>query len=245
MKVASRKRSGKSEEQLLTTMERGFGKKAEALEISDKASHAKALEFIEGCYEFDKRVQAFMGGDIKKAHELWKSLTGKRKKLLDASKAARAIVSRKVVAYEDVERKKQAELEKEKQAELRKKEEEHREDRARTHEEMGMPGLAAEIRNEPIEVPLPAAPQAVAVKEGLGIKGRWKADLISQDPLERQKNLLELVKHVAEHPELIELLTIVPSALNRVAETFKQNLKIPGVRAWEDRKVERAGKYSR
>ncbi len=105
MKASSRK-VGKSEEHFLISMVIGFARKIAALVVTDKASSKKALDFVDGCYEFEKRVHSFMDGDVKKAHELHSSLSGKRRKLLDASKAARKTVGDRVVAYEQEEQRK-------------------------------------------------------------------------------------------------------------------------------------------
>ena len=228
------------EEKALLSMVKGFDRKVTAIVVTDKASSKKALDFVDGCYEFDKRVHAFCDGDVKKAHELHKSLSGKRKKLLDASKAARRAVGNLVVAYEQAEQRKARIVEAEEQERLRKKAEAEREERAEVHEEMGMPNIAEEIREEEVVVPAPSVESTVAKVEGLGTVGRWKAEISGATDVEQQKSLVLLVKYIAENPDHIDLVKFHPAAGNRLADMVKSNKQIPGLRIWEEKKLERS-----
>ncbi len=239
MKSSSRK-VGKSEEHFLISMVKGFARKIAAIFVTDKASCKKALDFVDGCYEFDKRVHAFMDGDVKKAHELHKSLSGKRKKLLDASKAARKLVGDRVVKYEQEEQQKARIAEAKEQEVLRKKAEAEREERAKAHEELEMPGLAEEIRQEEVVVPAPSVESTVAKVDGIGTVGRWKAELAGVSDVEQQASMILLVKYIAANPDHVDLMKYHPAAGNRLAEMVKSNKQIPGLRIWEDKKLERS-----
>ncbi len=239
MKASSRK-TGNAEEQALISMEKGFVRKAAAITVTDKASSKKALDFVDGCYGFERRVHAFMDGDVKKAYDLHKSLSGKRKKLIVASEAARKLVGDRVVAYEEGEQRKARIAEAKEQEVLRKKAEAEREERASTHEDMGMPGIAEEIRQEEVIVPTPSVASTVAKVDNIGTVGRWKAEVAGVSDVEQQTNMVLLVMYIANNPDHVDLVKFHPAAGNRLAEMVKSNKKSPRLRIWEDKKLERS-----
>lgn len=206
--------------------------------ITNVETHAQALEFIDKTYELKRKAEKVFRPDIQNAHRTWKGLTSKLKSITDAADRAKAIINPKVVAWQEAREKEARERERQQQEELRKQEEEHILDRAITHEEMGCPNIATEILDEPVVVPRPEVIPETAKREGLITKSRWTAEVADD------RALLALVKHIAEHPEHVELVKPNPSALNRLAGALKQNLKIPGVTVKEEKKVQRAGKFT-
>lgn len=100
---------------------------------------------------------------------------------------------------------------------------------ARAAEQAKQPELAKEIRDEPIETPLPAARPQVAKVRGASIPDTYAAEVIGY-PDDTVK-FLELVTYVATNPDYLNLLLPNMVALNKLATAQKQGLKIPGVRA--------------
>ena len=206
---------------------------AEKVVVDSPKAHESAQEFIDGTYRFEKRVKEFMDEDISKAHDLHRSLTGKRGILLDASAAARKKVSDAVIAYEDKLEKEAAEAAPAQQMEARQKEEEHQINRAVVHDEMGMPNLANDILNEPIDVPPPRPLVTLTKRAGISTVTRWKvAEVIS---------LPALIKDIAADPDLSHLLKPDIAALNKMATALKGHVKLSGIRFEEDKKKQRTG----
>lgn len=206
--------------------------------VTSKEAHSAALEAIDKSYGVEKGAEKLLRPHIQNAHKTWKGLTGDLKTVVDAVKEFRRILNPKIVAWQDEQEKKAREAEAKKQKELKAKEEEHQLDRAVTADEMGMPNIANEILEEEVVVPAPEVIPEVAKQEGLITKSRWTAEV------KDDRALLQLVKHVAEHPEHVELLKPNQSALNRMAGALKRNMKIPGVEVKEEKKVQRAGKFT-
>ena len=205
---------------------------AEKVIVDSPKAHESAQEFIDGTYRFDNRVKDFMDDDIQKAHSLHRSLTGKKKILLDASAAARKKVSDAVIAYEE-DLAKQAEKEQAvAQTEARKKEEEYQVDRAIVHDEMGMPNLANEILEEEIVIPQAKPSVTLTKKAGLSTVTRWKVEVVS---------LPALIKDIAKDPDMSHLLKPDQAALNKMATALKGRLKLSGIRIEEDKKKQRTG----
>lgn len=213
---------------------------AGALEVADKDSHAAALEFIDRCYGLEKQVRSFMDEDIANAHKTWKGLTSKRKALLDASESARRVVGQKVVKYEDIARKQAAAAQAEAIENQRRKDEEFQLERAIVHEEMGMPGLAAEILDEKPDLMPAEAPMAIATRKGVGTAVRWKGRLAGSTPGEQEEAMGKLIRHIADNPEHRELVKLDDAAVNRLAAALKRGFNIPGLVAYEDKKVQRS-----
>ena len=206
---------------------------AEKIVIDSPKAHEDGEEFIDGTYRFEKRVKAFMDEDIKKADDLHKSLTGKKKILLNASGAARKKVSDAVIAYEDKLEKEAAREQAAAQSEARKKEEAFQVDRAIVHEEMGMPTLANEILEEPIVIPAAKPSVTLTKKAGLSTVSRWKVEEVT--------SLRALIKDIAADPDMSYLLKPDIGALNKMATALKGHVKLAGVRFVEDKKKQRTG----
>ena len=84
----------------------------------------------------------------------------------------------------------------------------------------------------PVVAPAPfIAPRRFAVATPAPVKGvarPWKA------AVDTPAQLLQVIQHVAQHPEYANLLTLNQSALNALAKAQGANLRIPGVRVYQD-----------
>lgn len=199
---------------------------AHELAVTDKGTHEQGLTLLKDLAGAEKRVVELFKEPKNSAHRLHKFLTGLEGAALRPIQDARAEVSKKVTEFE-AEEKRRADEEAKKKAEAARKAEEDR--KLREAEEAAKSGdkqLADEILEEPIETPvIPAAPELAKV-DGVVTTSRWKAEVV--DPL-------ALVKFIAANPQWIHLVEPVMPQLNSLARAQRQNLKLPGVRAVEER----------
>ena len=138
-------------------------------------------------------------------------------------------ISDQCVAWKNLQDEEAEKVRLEEQAALQEKARLANEADARAAEAAKQPELAKEIRDEPVETPLPAARPLVAKVRGATIPDTWAAEVIDY-PANTAK-FLELVVHVAQNPDLIHVLLPNYPSLNKLATAQKQGLKLPGVRA--------------
>lgn len=71
-----------------------------------------------------------------------------------------------------------------------------------------------------------AAPVQTSAKvSGISTSKSWKARITDKEAL---------VKHIADHPELLDWIEIKMTGINGMAKALKQNMQIPGVEAYPD-----------
>lgn len=211
--------------------------KAAVIKVDSPESHKVAQDLIESCYAGIKMAGALYDDEVAQANALHKSLCKKRKILLDGFEQAKQRLSDAVVAYEDKLEKEAADANQAAQAEAYRKEEEHLLDKAITHEEMGCPNIANEILDEPVVIPPPAPLVPLEKSEKLAKAIRWKAEVT---------DLAAFVKDLGSNrindtEDLSHLLKPNQGALNKMAQALHGNLKIKGLRVFEDKKIQRAG----
>jgi colicin import membrane protein len=87
---------------------------------------------------------------------------------------------------------------------------------------------ADRILSEAIDAPPAPVHVETQTAKVAGVSSRktWKAEVT--DPV-------AFVKYVAEHPEHVNLLQVNMTQLNALARAMQENLKIPGVRVFQDR----------
>lgn len=240
--------------------------KESEIEAQALLGHAQSLTVA--CREHDEAAQGFLRAIVQRkkvivdalapaksaAHKAHKELTMLEAKLCDPLDTARAIITGKVLAFQQVERRK-AEAEAHRlQEEARKVEQARRQaeldalEAARkvAEEEALCAAMAADepdqeimlvqaeaanaaaqaeasrIAQEPITAPVVRVAPAVAEVKGVANTGRWKAEMIDK---------LALIRHVAENPQWVHVLTADMTVLNGLARSQKEMLQMPGVRA--------------
>lgn len=162
-----------------------------------------------------------------------------RERLLPLT-TAESLLKRSLLAYDE----EQARIQREEQRWLeemaRKQEEERRLAEAAALEMEGNasddPELlfqANELITQPIETPLVSVARATPKIAGVAYRENWKAECVS---------LLQLVRHVAEHPEHLNLLQANGTALNQLARAQKSGLKLPGVRIICEKNIAAGGR---
>lgn len=203
------------------------------IKVDSPESYDLMQEGIERSYKFDKQVHDFLDPDVKNAHTTWDGLTSKRKRLLDMSKAARNAMGDAAIAYEEKLAKEAAQAAPAEQAEAKQKEEDHQIERAIAHDDLGMPNLADEILEEPIEIPAAKPLVTLTKRPGLGTVTRWKVKEVHDLPA--------LIKDIAADPDLSYLLKPDVAALNKLASALKGHVKLSGITFEEDKKKQRTG----
>ncbi len=206
--------------------------RSQALEVIDAASYETAGEFLRGLKGYEQNVRDLLDEAIQQAHATHKTLTGKRKVLLDPAKAAEKLVKVKMATWVRAEEAKAAEAariaEAAAQAEAKRQAEEEQLAAAAEAEANGdLAEAEAILCEEPTPAPVaPIAPKPAAPKvSGVSIRKVWKAQVT---------DLLELVKAVAAGTAPITLLKADPAALNSYAKSWKEQAALPGVRVWAD-----------
>lgn len=80
--------------------------------------------------------------------------------------------------------------------------------------------------NEMTALVTTAAPMQTSAKvSGISTSKSWKARITDKEAL---------VKHIADHPELLDWVEIKMTGINGMAKALKQNMQIPGVEAYPD-----------
>lgn len=151
-----------------------------------------------------------------------KGLTSLRSTLTEPPEQANRMLNRKATDYEtEQERLARAEqVRLEEQA--RKREEESRLIDAAELEQAGQAEEAAAVLQAPMPQPVIHVPAQVAKIEGVTRRTTYRAEVT---------DLMALIRHVAAHPDLVNLLAANTTALNAMARAQRLELRLPGVRA--------------
>ena len=191
---------------------------ARCLVVSDRETHGVGLRLLQNLVAAEKTVRAKLDPIVDTAHKAHKMLTALRKELLDPIADAKAIVSSKLLDYEEAAKAAAEEEARLLAAQERHSEEERRLALACEAEQDGRILEANAILNEaPAEVVVHVDAEVAAV-EGVGKTYEiWSAEVT---------DLGALVAHGVE-----EYLLPNTVALNAIARAMKGGLKIPGVRA--------------
>ena len=197
---------------------------AKVLIIRDQQSYEKASRFVlDYVNPVLKEIAATFDPIIEKAHQAHKEALAQKNRHAEPLEEAKRIVTSKAKAFEDAQRRIQAEAQRQAEEEARKREEEERIREAQAAEQSG---AAPEEVDAILETPLPVAPVHTAPTFQRG-KGLTRERLFSAQVTSK----LLLVKFVAENPQYLNLLEPNMPALNALARAQQNLLKIPGVQA--------------
>lgn len=197
--------------------------RAQALEITDQASHDRAAEMLLGIKDLMSEAEKHHRPIIDAAHRAHKAAIAGLNRILDPLKAAEAVLKPRIAAFVR-EQQRLAE-------EARRKAEE--EERRRLQEEQLAAAIEAEnqgaaeeevaaILAEPVVAPRVAPPPAFTPAKGVAVRTTWKGECT---------NLMALVKAVAEGKAPVALLQVNQSALDQMARALKSTFSVPGCRA--------------
>lgn len=196
----------------------------EALKINDQTDVEKSVELERGLKDNKKAIEDGFKPIVEEAHKIHKALTAKRGAFLKPIEDALLLIQRKRNAFLS----EQERIRREQEAALLKAQQEAEEaERLRQAELAEMNGDkegAEAILNEQTTIHVPAAPvfeaDTQSKTEGLVTKVIYSAACNDQ---------MALVKAIAGgRTDLLYLLTVDQSALNKLASAQKENFNVPG-----------------
>lgn len=195
---------------------------AAELEVASKQQHEGAQVCLRDLRYAKARVKDRLDPIISDAHKAHKGLTKLRGDLLKPIEEADRIVNGKIDTYEEEQNRIADEIRRTNEAAARKLEEERRLMEAIEAEKDGDQAEAEAILAEPIETPTIQVETETAKVDGVSQRTSWSAEVT---------NRIDLVRYVAANPEWINLIEPAMPALNGLARSQREALKIPGVKA--------------
>lgn len=192
---------------------------ANGLTIKDAETFKAGAAFLLGLKSILKEVAETFDPVVAAAFKAHKAAKAAKDKHSDPLIQAERIVKSKLSVFQVEEATRQREAQRKAQEAARKLEEERALQDAIDLESSGQKAEAEALLAQPVDVPV------VHVESGAkaqGVSTRKAYGAVCHD-------LLALVKHVAAHPEYINLLQENGPALNSMARSLKDAMKIPGV----------------
>lgn len=191
---------------------------AQAITVTDSNTYAQAGEMVRGLKALAKRITEYMADDIKRAHELHKSLTRKRAQAVDPIEAEARRLGREMAAWDAEQQRRRREEEARLAREAKAREEALALEQAALMREQGVPEAEAmAVVEQAIEAPAPVvtlAPAAPKV-EGVSYRSDWRFEITDPHAIPR------------------EYLAIDEKKIGGVVRALKGAAKIPGVRVYE------------
>ena len=163
---------------------------------------------------------------IKKAHEAHKTAVAKKASYADPIKGGTKFLEGLMDEYDAGQERKRLAEERRLQEEARKAEEERRLQEAVELEQSGNKQESEELISAPVEAPVVILSKTTPKVVGLSFQTRWDAEVI---------DFPALVKAVAEGKVSINALLPDQTFLRKQAESLRDTLRIPGVRAYSRR----------
>ena len=243
------------DQQELTTRWQHLAKQAQTLHVTDHASLTLAGEIRRQVKDYLARVDDVIGPVVKATNDAHKQAVALRSRFEGPALQVVATLDAEMTTYEQEQRRLALEAE---AAQRRERDRLEREARARAAaaaarmtkeaedrrlaeaiaaDERGDTALAAKLLEAPVPIVAPAPPPVIFTPpvsvtpprvEGTAFKSNWKAEV---------EDLLLLVKAVAAGEQPITLLLPNETALNGLARSLKDAMRVPGVRSVEGRIV--------
>jgi hypothetical protein len=198
----------------------------------DYLAVADALKTVKA---YEKQVEDTIGPHIQRAHATWKGLTEQRRQALEVAKQWEGECKTALAEWDTEQERLQREEQRRLEEEARRQEEARRLEEAAALEAEGIAEgdegkitEANELIAAPVETPVVSVPKATPQVQGVSFRESWDA---------RVTDLHQLVRHVAQHPDLVTLLQPNATALRQMARSLKGNLRLPGVQAYAQKVV--------
>lgn len=197
--------------------------------VTNQLQYDEAAEALKKIKEVKQNVNDFFSDDIDKAFQLHRSLTGKRKALMEPLERAEASIKNARIAYTN-EQNRLRQIEQDKLDKIaREKEAAEKAKLDKKIEKAEAKGDTAAVdalqqQKEQVIVHVPQAAQRVQQAEGISVSKKWKGDVI---------DLKALVKSIAEGRAPLALVEIKQSELDALARLNKNTEKVDGVRFYE------------
>ena len=200
---------------------------ATAVQIVTPDHYLGASELLKGIKALRNRIVETFGPHCKRAFEAHKALVAEQKAAEEPLTQAERIIKDKMLAYDRQQEAIRAEAQRKAQEQARKDEEARRlveaaamEREATATGDAALQAEAEALLAEPIEAPAVLVEKATPQVSGVSYRETYSAAVT---------DLHKLVQYVAGHPEYANLLLPNGPALNSLARSLKQALKLPGV----------------
>lgn len=196
---------------------------ANALEVRTQEHHQLGQEILHRIADAQRKVQEHYKNSKDLAFQTHRQICADEAKLLKPLTEARTIVSQKCARYEQEARERAEDERRELEAAEARKQAERALAAAQEAQDAG-DGAAAEAI---LEAAVSDDPPRVVVKpevakvEGVSLRWNYTAEV---------HDLLSLVRHVANRPELLNLIKPNSTAINGLARAHKDNFKVAGCR---------------
>jgi hypothetical protein len=227
-------------EQMDTTATLDVVTQAEAVRIADASSYTQATELLKTIKSFQADIKAYYEPRKSQAKAVHQQYCDDERARLAPLVRAEASLKGALLTYDEAQERLRLAEQRRLEEEARQREETRRLEEAALLEREGNaandPELlyqANELLTQPIETPLVSIAKTTPKVSGVSYREIWKAECVS---------LLHLVRHVAEHPEHLNLLQANGTALNQLARAQKSGLKLPGVRVMCEKNVAAGGR---
>lgn len=199
---------------------------ARSLVIADEPSYQNAALWLrERCKAVLAKVDAVFDPIIRKAHEAHKEAVAQKRIVAAPIEEAERVVKGAIGSYLREQERIRLELQRKADESARKLAEEEALMRAEALEAAGRNEEAEEVISRPL-APMPIlASRSIPKAAGVTRRTNFRAEVT---------DLRALVRHVANHPEHLNLLQANGPSLNQLAKAMKGDLSIPGVRVVAD-----------
>ena len=201
--------------------------RANAITVDSAESDQVASLILQGIDAEIRTIKEGFAGPKGAAFALHKWIVAAESKFISGYDRARAAVSLKVRRYREAAEEKAREQQRALEAQARKLEEDRKLAEAQAAHDDGQKEVAEQILEEPVAAPVIHVEPEIASGTGVSMRDNWKAEVV--DP----KAFFAYV--VANWDLCSDLVEVNGKALNGRAKSQKGNLRIPGVKAINDR----------
>lgn len=209
---------------------------AQELIVKTSGQYQYAGEFLKHVKDAQKKVTEYFEDPKLKAYQLWKTICKKESDMMEPLKDAEKSIKSKMVGYQiEEEHKRKAEMAR-LQAIAEEQARKERERLLKQAEKLKTPELKEQrmAEAEMVEAPVIEVQPQTPTISGISTRKVWKADVIDKSAL---------IKAAAGGDmNIMALLTVDQSALNRIAQATKGQLSYPGVKFYEEVIIASGGK---
>jgi hypothetical protein len=201
---------------------------AQHTEIIDQPSYEMAAAHLRAIKGLQAEADQTFDPIIQKAYAAHREALAQKKRICEPLTQAEALLKRNMGAYVQEQERLRREEERRLREEAERLAAEEREREIEAAESLGVSAeeiaviAEAPLRRPPVVV---AAPPKVA---GISSREIWKAEVT---------NLQLLVKYVAAHPELSNLLSPNMPAINALARSLRSALHVPGIKVYPEANI--------
>jgi hypothetical protein len=218
-----------------------FPNQARALAtIVDKPSYTAAAEFLKGVKALRKEIADTFDPHISRAFQAHRALCTEKSTAEAPLTEAERVIKDAMTKYDTdqkelelAELRRQQEVARQQLAAQRLDEAVALEEAAQATGDAALALAATELLDAPIETPPVVVPKMTPKVAGITYRETWSGVVT---------DLAALVKHVALHPQYLNLLLPNMPAINALARSMRDKLKVPGIAAVAKKDVAASGR---